>query len=310
MQKKGLFVFVFILLLDALSYGQLAAFQDEGGLITPTFNYDIIHTKKVASITIHVEEKPDDKPIYDDGIMQYYRFDSAGRLAESYYTIKESSDSWDTIHSRYYYDKQNRLITKRTYEGSFYDTWYYVWYDNGLLKKEAHVHESVGPGGGADFKIGSQKMISCDSFNYEIYPKQVQRYGYNEQNKLYEKVITQYDNGKHLISRYSHYQVGWLFSQADLVYDSVYRVTGYTYAANLSGEEYKKVHITYDKYSNVISEKIFSRDKQLNDIEFMYDNSTGLISNKLNRDYIKGLIEIDQFTYTFLDSDGVPLFGN
>lgn len=310
MRRKSLAILIFVLAVHIASYAQLAAFQDDGDIITPTFRYDIIHTKKVASITIHVEEKPDDKPIYDDGVMQYYRFDSVGRLAESYYTIKESADSWDTIHSRYYYDNQNRLITKRTYEGSFYDTWYYVWNDNGLLRKEAHVHEAAGPGGGPDFKIGSQKVISRDSFNYDIYPKQVQRFGYNEVNKLYEKVITQYDDSKHMIGRYSHYVVGWLFSQVDIQYDSLFRVKKYTYSANLSGNVNKTVYVSYDRYSNIISEKVYSDNKLINDIEFMYDNTTGLISNKLNRDYTRGLIEIDKFTYTFLDSDGVPLFGN
>jgi hypothetical protein len=281
----------------------MAAFQDEGDIITPSFRYDIIKMKKVATITIHFEEKPDGKRIYDDGVMQFYRFDTAGRLSESLYTIKENGDNWDTIRSRYYYDKNNRLITKRTNEGTFFDAWYYTWYDNNMLKKEAHVHETPAPGDGTEFKVGEQKLISCDSFAYNIYPKQTQRFGYNEQNTVYEKVITQYDDRKRFIGRSSHFEVGWLFSQVDLKYDSANHVGQYTYAANLNGEVHKTTKLTYDQYGNIQVEKVFQSDKQTHEIEYLYDNSTGLISNKLDRDYDKALIEIDRYTYTFYDSD-------
>jgi len=293
-----------------LSSAQMAAFQDESDIITPTFKYDLIRTKKIATITIHEEEKPDGKPIYDDGVMQFYRFDSVPRLAESFFTIKENNDNWDTVRSKYYYDKDGRLITKRTDEGNFFDTWYYVWDKDKMLRKEAHVHESSGPGDNSDFKIGTQKMISCDSFAYNIYPKQVQRFGYNEQNKEYEKVITQYDDRKHLVSRYSHFQVGWLFSQVEVKYDSIYRVKEYTYANNLNGEIRKTVKLGYDKYGNILAEKVFSGDKQQQEIEYIYDNSTGLISYTIDRDYERSNIHICKYAYTFLDVDDVPPTGN
>jgi len=303
--SRGLFFFSFMISTVA-GMAQMAAFQDETDIISPTFKYDVIRQKKVASIMIHTEEKPDGKPITDEGIVQFYRFDSLARLVESYYTIKETGDNWDTVRAKYYYDKKNNLVTKRTSSGGIYDTWYYVWYDDGMLKKEAHVQESSGPGSGPDFRIGTQKVISCDSFAYNVYPKQVQRFGYNEQNTMYEKAITQYDDKKHLIGRYSHYQVGWLYSQVDIKYDSIFRIKEYTYASNLSGDVHKTIKLTYDKYNNILTEKVYSGDKQQNEIEYLYDRDTGLISDKLNRDYIKSTIEILKFSYTFLDSDDAP----
>jgi len=304
--KRSTVLIIFFFSFIGLVQAQLAAFQDESDIITPTFRYDIIHMKKVASITIHEEQKPDGKRIYDDGVMQYYRFDSLARLAESYYTIKENNDNWDTIRAHFYYDKRGNLVTKRTNEGSFFDTWYYVWNKENMLVKEAHVHESSGPGNGPDFKIGTQKMISCDSFAYNIYPKQIQRFGFNEQNTQYEKVITQFDDAKRMTSRYSHFLVGWLFSQVDLKYDSVNRLKEYVYAANLSGEVHKTVHLIYDKYGNILTEKVYAGDKQQHEIEYLYDNSTGLISDEIDRDYDKANISIYKFSYTFLDVDDMP----
>ena len=299
----GISFFIFLVSFASPAFAQMAPFQDENDIITPSFKYDIIRMKKISSITIHVEEKPDGKRITDDGIMEYYRFDTAARLAESFYTIKAGYETWDTIRSHFYYDKKNHLVTKRTDEGNYFDTWYYVWYDDGMLKKEAHVHESNAPGVGADFKIGTQKVISCDSFAYNVYPKQTQRYGYNEQNIVYEKVISQYDDNKRLTGRYSHYEVGWLYSQVDLKYDSANHLKEYTYSANLSGEIHKSTKLTYDKYGNMVVQKVFEGEKQIHQIEYLYDNNTGLISNKLDRDYPKAVIGIIRFSYTFFDGD-------
>jgi hypothetical protein len=301
--RAGIPLFVFLVGLTGSAFAQLAPFQDESDIITPSFRYDIIRMKKISSITVHVEEKPDGKRISDDGIMQFYRFDTAARLSESFYTIKSGYNSWDTVRSHFYYDNKNHLVTKRTYEGTYYDTWYYVWYDDGMLKKEAHVHEANAPGDGPDFKIGTQALISCDSFAYNIYPKQTQRYGYNEKNTIYEKVITQYDDNRHMINRYSHYEVGWLYSQVDIKYDSAIHIKEYTFAGNLSGEVHKTTKLTYDKYGNMQVQKVFEGDKQTHQIEYLYDNNTGLISNQLDRDYPKSVIGIIRFSYTFFDAD-------
>ncbi len=285
------------------SFAQLSTFQDEEGVISPTFRHDILREKKIASILIQDEVKPDGKKIHDDGIIQYYRFDTATRLTESYYTIKTESNAWDTIRTRYYYNGNNQPVTKRTNQGVFFDTWYYTWYQNGLIKKEAHVHETQAPAEGTSFYVGAQKVISCDSFAYNTYPKQIQRYGYNEENTIYEKTITQFDDHRNMIGRYSHYQVGWLYSQVDLKYDSANRLIEYTYSGNVNGEVHKTTRILYDKSGNISSEKIFEKEKQTHEVEFIYDNNTGLISDKLDRDYDKGLIEIRKFTYTFFDTD-------
>lgn len=282
---------------------QLAAFQDDRDIITPSFKYDVIHAKNIASIFIQIEEKPDGKMIRDDGIVQYYKFDTTSRLIQSYYTIKTGSNTWDTIRAQYYYDKDNRLLTKRINEGVFYDTWYYVWYADNNLKKEAHVHENPGTSGGQPFYIGEQKVISCDSFAYSIFPKQIQRFGYNEENTIYEKTITQYDDNKRMIERYSHYQVGWLYSQIDLKYDSANHISEYSISGNVNGEVHKTIRLSYDKSGNVLSEKIFESGKQTNEIEFLCDKTTGLITDKLDRDLKKGLIEIWKFNYTFFDKD-------
>ena len=293
-------MFFFAVFISSAAMAQLAVFQDDEDIITPSFKYDAIKINRVATLSIQYEYKPDGAPIKDDGIVKFFRFDSIGRLSESYYTIKESRDNWDTIRTLYYYDDFSHLIIKRTNEGNFYDTWYYRWYADGKMKKRAHVREAqLATADNGVFRIGTQTVLSADSFAYAPYPKQLQRYGYNEENTIYEKTITYLDDRLRMTSRNFHYAVGWLFSQVDLKYDDQGRINEYTYTGNLNGDIHRKTIVTYDANGAIASQKLFDGDKETDNIEYMYDKSTGLISNQLDRDFVHSMINIARFTYEF-----------
>jgi antitoxin component YwqK of YwqJK toxin-antitoxin module len=300
MKINRILLFLVTVFISSAAMAQLAVFQDDEDIITPSFKYDVLKVNRVATLSIQYEYKPDGAPIKDDGIVKFFRFDSIGRLSESYYTIKESRDNWDTIRTLYYYDDFSHLIIKRTNEGNFYDTWYYRWYVDGKMKKRAHVHEAqLATADNGVFRIGTQTVISADSFAYVPYPKQLQRYGYNEENTIYEKTITYLDDRQRMTSRNFHYAVGWLFSQVDLKYDDQGRIIEYTYSGNLNGDIHHKTLVTYDANGAIASQKLFDGDKETDNIEYMYDKSTGLISNQLDRDFVHSMINIARFTYEF-----------
>jgi hypothetical protein len=300
MRLTRFFVFIPLLFISFNLCAQLAIFQDEEDVITPSFRYDILKLNKVKTITIQYEYKPDGAPIKDDGIIKYYRFDSLNRLVESYFTVKETSETWDTIRSMYFYDQFSHLIIKRTNEGNFYDTWYYRWYGDGKMKKRAHVHEvPLAMSNNFDFRIGTQTVLSADSFAYTVYPKQLQRFGFNEENKIYEKTISYLDDKQRLSSRNFKYAVGWLYSQVDLKYDSINRIKEYTYTGNLNGDVHHTVKIVYNPYGGIDTEKIFESEKQTDNIEYMYDSTTGLITNQLDRNFPKAVINIARFSYEY-----------
>jgi YD repeat-containing protein len=291
-----------------MAYGnalcQLAPFQDDAAIVTPNFQNDVIRGKRISQITIHSLCKPDGAAINDDGIIQQYFFDTAGKISESLYTVKISYNNWDTIKCKYYYDANNNISIKRTQMGDFYDTWYYKWSKESLLKKEAHIHETGAMGDDGGFKIATQRVISADSFAYASYPKQLQQYGYNEDNKVFQKTITQYDENKRILSRNYHYAVGWLYSQVDIGYDASGRIISYTNTGNLNGDINQCTTIKYDSFGKIIEQGILVDGKQRHHIEYMYDNQTGLISNKLDRDSDKALINIIRFSYEMYGSNG------
>lgn len=291
---------VWFLVLSPLVKAQLQVFQDDEDVISPSFDYDAIKKNKVSSITIGFEYKPDGQGIINDGNIKYFRFDTLYRLVESYFTLRQGRDSWDTVRSFYYYDNKGKLIIKRTNEGNFCDTWYYRWYDDGTMKRRAHVHEIPTESSSADnFRIASQVILSADSFAYTPYPKQIQRFGYNEEHKVYERTISYFDEKHRLTSRNFHYEVGWLYSQVDLKYDDKNRIVEYTNTGNLNGDIYHTVDITYDANGSVASEKLSDKTRQTDNIEFMYDKYTGLITNQLDRDFVKLTINISRFSYEY-----------
>ena len=182
--------------------------------------------------------------------------------------------------------------------GDFYDSWYYKWNQDNMLQGEYHVHETSTMTTDGTFKIATQRVVSQDSFAYTIYPKQVQQYEYNEDNKIFQKIIIQYDDNKRFVSRNSHYAVGWLYSQVEVMYDSLGRVKGYVNSGNLNGDINKKTIIKYDSLGKIAEQNIWEDGKQTHHVEYMYDNETGLMSNKLDRDKDKAIIFITRYSYT------------
>lgn len=293
--------YVLIVLISITNFGntycQFAPFQDEDALVAPHFQGDVIKAKRISQITVQDLSKGDGAPIRDEGIIHQYFFDTTGRMEGWLYTERISSDKWDTVKCKYCYDSIGNLIIKRTQIGDFYDSWYYKWNKDNMVQREYHIHETSILTTDGTFKIATQKVISQDSFAYIIYPKQVQQYEYNEDNKIFQKTITQYDDNKRFVSRNCHYAVGWLYSQVDVEYDSAGRVTAYTNSGNMNGAMNRKTTIKYDSAGKIEEQGIWTDGKQTDHIEFMYDNETGLILDKLDRDKDKAIIYITRFTY-------------
>jgi len=285
------------------AFCQLDPFQDDDAMITPSFQKHVIQTKKISQITIHYFSKPDGSPIEDGGIINQYFFDTTGKITGSLYTTKAGSDKWDTIKCLYWYDNKGNLIIKRTQAGDFYDAWYYKWNKDPMVQTEYHVQETSEASPEEAFKMATQKVIAADSFAYIIYPKQTQQYAYNEDSKIYRKTIVQYDDNRRLISRNTHYAVGWLYSEVDLTYDSLGRINGYVTTGNLNGNLNRKISIKYDSLGKIAAQGIWEDGKQTHHIEYMYDNATGLISNKLDRDLDKATIDILRFSYEMYGQD-------
>ncbi|HTB32968.1 MAG TPA: hypothetical protein VK808_13145 [Bacteroidia bacterium] len=294
--KYGLLVIMSVFTISN-AWCQLEPFQDDDAIVTPNFNRDIIKAKKISHITIASFTKPDGAAINDDGIIRQYFFDTTGNIMESVCTIKTGANSCDTVTCKYYYDNNGNINIKRTKMGDFYDTWYYKWNHDRLKQTEAHVRETSAITPDGTFKVVSQKVISADSFAYTEYPKQLQQYTYNEDNKVFQKTILQYDDNKRFLSRNSRYAVGWLYSSVDLNYDSKGRIIDYTNTGNLNGDVHQSTSIKYDSLGKMQEQSIWERGKQRHHIEFMYDNETGLISNKLDRDNEKATISILRFNY-------------
>jgi len=300
-RNKYLFVIIILTITGGRTFCQLVPFQDEDAMVTPGFNTDFIHSRKISGITISYFTKPDGARINDDGITKKYFFDTTGKITGEIDITKTNDGRYDTIKCKYYYDSLKNITVRRTEMDNFFDTWYYKWNKDNRVEIEVHVHETSRATDG-EFKIATQKVISTDSFAYIVYPKQLQQYKYNEDNKIFQTTITQYDDNKRFLSRNCHYAVGWLYSQVDIKYDASGRIIGYQNTGNLNGVINHNTTIKYDSLGKIVEEGIWVDYKQRHHIEYMYED--GLISNKLDRDNEKGVIGIIRFSYEMYDTKG------
>lgn len=280
---------------------QLAVYEDEDAIVSPGFNEAVLRIKKVSEITMHHFSKPDGLPILDEGVEEQYYFDTAGKITQSMSAIEADDGGYDTLICNYEYDKSDNIIVKRTETGSFFDTWYFQWYNNNLIKTVIHVHEISDSAAVKGNKMTTQETISADSFAYISYPKQLQQYEYNEDNKYFRKTFTQYDDNKRMVSRNSQFLVGSLYSQVDITYDTSGRITGIKNEGNINGERNQNTTTQYDSIGKVYEQNITVNGKLKHKIEFMYDTETGLISNKLDRDNDKSRIYIIRYSYEMYD---------
>ena len=306
---KHFLIFIFLIFLAGNACCQLLPFQDEDAIVTPNFSSDIIKAKKISHITMRYFTKPDGNGINDDGIVNEYFFDTEGKIMETVCTVQKGSNGSDTTICHYYYDSYGNINIKRTRMGDYYDTWYYKWNKDKQMQTEAHVRETSAITPDGRFKIASQKVIAADSFTYVQYPAQVQQFAYNEDNKVFQKTILQYDDKKRFLSRNSHYSVGWLFSQVDLNYDTKGNIISYNSTGNINGDVHESATLKYDSLGKIAEQGIWENGKQKHHIEFMYDNETGLITNKLDRNEEKATISIIKFSYDMYDSNGNVIRG-
>ncbi len=133
----------------------------------------------------------------------------------------------------------------------------------------------------------------------------LQQYTYNEDNKVFQKTITLYDENKRFLSRSSHYAVGWLYSEVALNYDSKGNIINYNNTGNLNGDMNQTTTLKYDSLGKIQEEGIFVNGKQKHYIEFMYENESGLISNQLDRDEEKATISIIRYNYEMFPNSGL-----
>lgn len=279
------------------------------------FNPLIIKQNKIKMIVMYMVDKPDGSVIIDKQAGQGFQFDTLGRVSQYFYTVlskakynqtnetKNKEDIVyinDTVFFNIFYDNKNRVITKRSQIGDYYDAYYYEYNAKDQLCKEIHCRETNVNEKSKEFKLGVQKILSNETFEYTI-PKSTQwkKRCLNDEGREYKKSIINFDDRGNKISENCSFTVSWMRQEMAYEYDALNRLREFTYKSNESGEVKLKSVFSYDNKGKLLMEKKFRNDVRTNEISYLYDEKTNLIKSHINRDFINASIMIVKYGYLF-----------
>jgi hypothetical protein len=291
------------------------------------FNPEIVKKNKIKSLTIVMVDKPDGAIIIDKGATQGFEFNTEGFVSRYYYTvlsnvIKEeivlppvkkrgkiirpataklvNKYVNDTIFTNVYYDTRNRVVAKRVRLGDYYDAWYYEYNDLGKIEKEMHCRETNTSENKNEFKLGVQTVLSTETFKYEkLTPTQVKKLCLNDEGREYKKGIIEYDAKGNVVSEVYDFIVSWMHQENDYEYDSSGNITRRIVITNESGEMKKESTFEYNAAGLLLTEKKLKDKVVLNEISYLFDDTTKLVKSHVDRDFKNASIGIVKYAYTF-----------
>ena len=291
------------------------------------FNAELIQKNRIKSIAIVMVDKPDGNIIIDKGAGKGYEFNEKGNVTRYYYTvlIKTKLEEIevpairkkgrvirqaqtltatryinDTVFMNIYYDNNNRIITKRTKAGDYYDTYYYEYNGPGQIIKEMHCKETNVSENKKEFKLGVQTVLSYESFEYTALTlNQIKKRCLNDEGREYKKAIINYDDYDNKLSESYEFIVSWMRQESTWQYDENRRLVKKTYVSNESGELKEYSVFEYGKNGNLLTESKFRNDILTDDINYLYDETNTFIKSEVNRDHKNSTIGIVKYAYTF-----------
>lgn len=263
------------------------------------FNTEYIKQQKIKSITFDIIDKKDFQVAEDKGLLNYYEFNSNGLLTRFYYTSvikviqkeyhtgpvyhhrkKISSGSsytkndyvYDTVSTTYFYTPLNNLKLKRYNDGVFYESYYYEYSPEGKVEKEKRCKETNVSENKSEFKLGSQLIISEESFKYINTGKnQYKKICQNDEGRPYKEIIYTLNDANQPISINEQYTVAWITQNSSFIYNAKGQLTKAVYKSNSSGDFEQLRTYEYDANDCLLTEKQYKNGVLLKEISYVTD---------------------------------------
>lgn len=263
------------------------------------FNTEYIKQQKIKSITFDIIDKKDFQVAEDKDLLNYYEFNSNGLLTRFYYTSvikiiqkeyhsgpvfhhrkKISNGSsytkneyvYDTVSTNYFYTSLNYLKLKRYNDGLFYESYYYEYSPEGKVEKEKRCKETNVAENKSDFKLGSQLIISEESFKYINTGKnQYKKICQNDEGRPYKEIIYTLNDANQPISINEQYTVAWITQNSVFTYNKKGQLTKATYKSNSNGDFEQLRTYEYDTNDCLLTEKQYKNGVLLKEVSYITD---------------------------------------
>lgn len=290
------------------------------------FNADFIKQNHVRTITFDIIDKKDFAVAEDKNLVNYYEFGTNGLLLRFYYTTvaktieKEFHAApvyrrhrlvsggqsylrneylYDTVSTVYRYDSNNNLIMRRYNDGSYYETRYYSYDAKNRLTKEKRFKETNNSQNKTDFILGSQTLISEDSFQYvDISAVQYKQICLNSENRPYKEVIVNKDSAGRVLSTNEHYTVAWIVQNAEYKYENGI-LTQAEFKGNANGDVVMKSTYECDSANCIYTEKQYRNEVLQKEISYVTTRNSNFLNSFIMRDPNNKTMRIVKLYYSY-----------
>lgn len=261
------------------------------------FNTNYIKSRKIKSITFDIIDKKDFQVAEDKGLLNYYEFNTQGLLARYYYTsiIKviekeyhhdavyrkrrkinnaytytKNEYVYDTVSTTYFYDNLDLLKLKRYNDGPYYESKYYSYSPANRPTSEMRFKETNASPNKSEFKLGSQTMLSEETFEYLVTGKnQYKKICKNDEGRIYKEIIYNYNDAQQLTGINEQYTATWISQTSDFVYNAKGQLISAVYKSNSNGEMELSRSYEYDANDCLLTEKQFKNGVLLKEISYV-----------------------------------------
>lgn len=290
------------------------------------FNSEYIKQQGLKSITFDIIDKKDLQVAEDKGLLNYYEFNTTGKLNRFYYTsiykvVQKEFHSepvyrrgrkisnghsytknhyiLDTVSTTYFYDASNQLIIKRYKDDTYYETYYYTYFVDGKTQSEKRCKETNVAESKNDFKLGVQYMLSEESYSYTPTSKnQLKKTCINNEGRAYKEIIYNTNELKQLINYNEQYLATWIKQESTCSYNFKGQLINATYKSNTNGNTQEKRTYEYDNNDCLLTEKHYKNEQLVQEISYVTDANKKLTSYII-RDVANKSLRIIKLIYNY-----------
>lgn len=290
------------------------------------FNAEYIKSQQIKSITFDIIDKKDYQVAEDKGLLNYYEFNASGLLTRFYITNiskviqkeyhvdaryshrKKISNAhsytkneyvYDTVSTRYFYDNNGKLLQKRYNDGTYYESNYYTYNTDGYLQNEKRFRETNISADKNEFKLGTQSLISEESFVYKPTGKnQLKKICQNDEGRPYKEIIFNTNDAGAYTSINEQYIATWITQVSTFAYNQKGQLISASYKSNANGEAELTRTYEYDTNDCLLTEKHYKNGLLLKEISYVTDNSKK-VSSYIIRDPNNKSMRIVKLIYKY-----------
>jgi hypothetical protein len=128
---------------------------------------------------------------------------------------------------------------------------------------------------------------------------QIKKRCLNDEAREYKKGIIEYDAKGNKISEVFDFIVSWMHQENIYEYNNAGNLTRHVMISNESGPMKKESTFEYDAQGLLLTEKKIKDKIVLNEISYLFDETSKLVKSHVNRDFKNASIGIVKYAYTY-----------